>query len=268
MLINAHYLDENALTNYIAAIEGGLRDSGTSRTTGAQGLGGSVGHSNVAKVEAQKGNETENTLHMKDHQASRLQRLIKAAHTDPEGTAWIQTSQPDVDFPEAGIGAFIEWECDVYIPEAIATMSQNKEMSSMLQTIKAFSTTAETLGFDTKGMPDESKIDAMGSFVSQLDVAPVVIGEDSNTDWKIVGSLDKQWISPTASFDGPARIIGKIKKTIKQGHWYPLFSLPGMNILGREEKRRQERNGPKNNEDKDKFVSGPLLVVDFLAIYN
>lgn len=80
-------------------------------------------------------------------------------------------------------------------------MSQNKEMSSMLQTIKAFSTTAETLGFDTKGMPDESKIDAMGSFVSQLDVAPVVIGEDSNTDWKIVGSLDKQWISPTASFD-------------------------------------------------------------------
>lgn len=34
-------------------------------------------------------------------------------------------TQPDLEFAEAGTGAFVEWECDVYIPEAIVAMSSH-----------------------------------------------------------------------------------------------------------------------------------------------
>lgn len=47
-----------------------------------------------------------------------------------------------------------------------------------------------------------------------------------------------------------------------------MLSLPGMNLLPREERRRQERHGPKDTAEESLFVKGPLLVVDYLAIYS
>ncbi|MHA6752182.1 DUF6414 family protein [Dermacoccus nishinomiyaensis] len=267
MLINAHYLDDDALTNYIAAVEGGLRESGSSRSKGSRGFGGSLGISG-AKLEAKADSETENTVNVRDHQASRLQRLIAAGHAEPEVVGWIEVSQPDLEFANAGTGAFVEWECDVYIPEAIAVMSNHAGLSSTLELMKALMPSAEALGLDMEGVPDVSEMNAVGSFLDQLDVAPVVVGDDSDTDWKIVGSLTKKWISPTASFDGRVRVIGKVKKRIGEGRWYPMLSLPGMNLVGRDERRRLEREGPHDSTEEQRFIRGPLLVVDFLAIYS
>lgn len=127
---------------------------------------------------------------------------------------------------------------------------------------------ARALGLSMEGVPEEREMDAMRSFLDQLDVAPVVIGDDPDTEWKLVGSLTKQWISSTASFDGRARVVGKVKKRVGEGRWYPMFSLPGMNLLGRDERRRLEREGPRDATEEQQFVRGPLLVVDYLAIYN
>lgn len=267
MLINAHYLDGDALTNYIAALEGGLRESGSSRSRGSHGFGGSLGVS-AAKLEAKADSETENTLNMRDHEASRLHRLIAAGHAEPEAVGWIEVTQPDVEFAEAGTGAFVEWECDVYIPEAIAAMSSHEGLSSTLKAMKSLMPSAEALGLSMEGVPDVREMDAMASFIDQLDVAPVAVGDDSDTDWKVIGSLAKQWISPTASFDGRARVVGKVKKRVGEGRWYPMLSLPGMNLVGREERRRLEREGPRDSTEEQQFVRGPLLVVDFLAIYS
>jgi len=222
----------------------------------------------AAKLEAKVDSETENTLNVRDHQASRLRRLIAAGQSQPEEVGWIEVTQPDLEFAEAGTGAFVEWECDVYIPEAIAAMSSHEGLSSTLKTMKTMMPSAEALGLSMKGVPDVREMDAMAVFLDQLDVAPVVVGDDSDTDWKVVGSLAKQWISPTASFDGRARIVGKVRKRVSEGRWYPMLSLPGMNLAGREERRRLEREGPRNSTEEQQFVRGPLLVVDFLAIYS
>jgi hypothetical protein len=267
MLINAQYMDGDALTNYIAALEGGLRESGSSRSKGSHGFGGSLGVSG-AKLEANADSETENTLNMRDHQASRLQRLVAAGRADPETVGWIEVTQPALDFAEAATGAFVEWECDVYIPEVIAAMSSREGLSNTIHSMKALMPSTEALGLSMEGVPDVREMDAMASFLEQLDVAPVVVGDDSDTDWKVVGSLAKQWISPTASFDGRARVVGKVKKRVSEGRWYPMLSLPGMNLAGREERRRQEREGPRDSSEEKQFVRGPLLVVDFLAIYS
>ena len=108
----------------------------------------------------------------------------------------------------------------------------------------------------------------MTSFLDQLDVAPVVVGDDSDTDWKVVGSLDKRWIAGEASFDGRVRVIGKVRKKIAADRWYPMVSLPGMNLVNRDERRRLERKGPTDESEKDRFVSGPALVLDYLAIFS
>ena len=41
-----------------------------------------------------------------------------------------------------------------------------------------------------------------------------------------------------------------------------------MSFVNRDERRRMEREVPRNDSEEDKFIPGPLLVLDYLAIYN
>lgn len=267
MLISAQYLDRDALLNYVATVEGGVRQTGVSRTKGTKGLGGSLGVG-PAKVDATRDSESENTLSVEDHDASRLSRLIAAGHDDPEGLAWVEVMDPDTEFATIGLGAFVEWECDVYVPEVVAALSKRSGFVETLKQVQAIAPVAEALGLTMEGLPAASQMDAMRAFVENLDVAPVVIGDDSDTDWKVVGALNLEWIHAGASFDDRVRIIGKVKRRVGPDKWYPLFSLPGMNLLSREERRKKERHGPADSSEEANYVQGPLLVVEYLAIYS
>lgn len=267
MLFNSQYLDEDALATYVAALEGGLRESGISRLRGSSGFGGSLGTAGL-KLEANSDSESEDTLSLKDHCASRLRRLIDAGHAEPEQLGWIETSQPDIDFADAGIGALIEWECDVFIPDSIATISNREGLGDALKLMKSLMGPAKVLGLDMEGVPNTQEVDAMESFLTQLNISPVVVGDDSDTEWKVAGSLKRQWVRSGATFDDRARIIGKVKKRVKKGQWYPIASLPGMNLVARTERRVMERGGPKDASQEEQFIPGPLLVLDYLAIYS
>jgi hypothetical protein len=270
MLIKAQYLNRDDLLNYIAIAEEGVRQSGSSKSTNTKKLGGSLG-TNILKADASRAGEVENTVSTEDHDYSRLARLIEAGHANPEDFGWLEALDPDNDFSSVGIGAFIEWECDIYIPEFIKILSNPGDLSSTLNTIQAVASSAEALGLDANEIPKSGEVKAMSTFLNSLDsfkVTPVVVGEDSSTDWRVVGTLDKQWIHQGASLDDRVRIIGKVKKTIETDKWYPFFSLPGMSFVNREERRRMEREGPSNDSDKNQFIHGPLLVLDYLAIYS
>lgn len=268
MLINALYLDSGALASYIASAEGGLRRSGSSRSKGGQGFGGSAGFSG-AKVEARKDSENEATLNVDDHDAARLQRLIAAGRADPEEHGWREVLEPETEFPAAGTGALIDWECEVYVPEGIAPVANQSGLRDALRTMEAMMPQARAMGLDTEGLPDSDEMSAVAGFLENVDVALVVVGEDtSGGDWKVVGSLNNQWMAKGAAFDGDARIVAKVKRRIPAGSFYPLLSLPGMNVNSREERRRQERQGPTSDDERSLFLEGPLLVVDYLAIYT
>lgn len=267
MLINSQYLDSDSLTDYIAVVEGGVRKTGTTRSTGAHGLGGSFGVG-ATKLEGRRNSEVENTLNLEDHDVSRLKRLIDAGHADPEGLSWMDILDPGQDFPGAFIGAFVEWECDIYIPEGLAAISNHADVSGTLKMFQGLMPSAEALGLDTSGLPRAEEVQAMSKFLEELDVAPVIVGDDSETEWKVVGSLDPQWIRKGASLDDRVRIVGKVKKKVARDRWHPLVSLPGMNLLGRADRRRMERDGPSGPKQESQFVRGPLLVVEYLAIYS
>lgn len=266
VLISPHYLNRSTLATYIAMVEGGLRDSATSKATDSGGFGGSIGWAG-AGLRGTKESGTEDTLNVQDHDASRLKRLIDAGHDRPEELGWVTVSQPDVDFADVGMGATIEWECDTYIPEAVAVMGNHRGLGDAIHELQAMMPLADALGLDMSGLPETGQMETMATSLKQLDLSPVVVGEDSDTEWRLVGSLSKEWISDDATFDDRARVVGKVKKRVERDRWYPLASLPGMNLVGREERRRMEREGPEGPDEEDLFIQGPLLVVDYLAIF-
>lgn len=266
MLIRPHYLDRSTLATYIATVEGGLRESATSKATDSRGFGGSIGWTG-AGVQGSKNSGSEDTLSVQDHDASRLKRLIDAGRQHPEELGWVSVSQPDVDFRDAGMGATIEWECDTYIPEAVAAMGNHGGLGDAIDGLQALMPLADALGLDMSGLPETGQMETMAASLKQLDLSPVVVGEDSDTEWRLVGSLSKEWISDEATFDDRARVVGKVKKRVERDRWYPLASLPGMNLVGREERRRMEREGPQGSDEEELFIQGPLLVVDYLAIF-
>lgn len=267
MLISAQYLDTDALANYIASLEGGLRQSGTSRSKGAKGLGGAVG-AGPLKVEGKNDRESEETLNVADHDAARLARLIDAGHAHPGAVGWEEVLEPDTAFAQSSLGTLIEWECDIYVPDLIKALSKQSGLGEAITQMQLFMPAADALGLDMEGLPSIREMQAVASFVDGLDVAPVVVGEVSDTEWRVVGALNPKWLREGATLDDRVRIIGKVKKRIDQGCWYPLSSLPGMNLVGREERRRMEREGPQTPADEANFIPGPALVVDFLAIYS
>ncbi|WP_420000771.1 DUF6414 family protein [Actinomyces howellii] len=267
MLFKTQYLDQETLLSYVASIEGGVRQSGSSKSMTSHGVGGGlvVG---PARAQADRKGEEEMTLTLEDHDSARLARLIDAGHKDPENLAWISVSNPDDDFEGIGYGAMIEWECDIHIPEGILALSRVDEVRSFLDMAANMIPVAQEFNLDMDGLPDAKQLSTMRKAIDSIEVTPVVVGEDDDTGWRVVGALDRKWINAGSNLEGRVCILGKVTKIVSEGRWYPLVSLPGMNIVGRKERREMERRGPKAKDEEAQYLEGPLLVVDYLAIYS
>lgn len=268
MLIQPIYLDTESLARYSAALEGGLRSGAVTTNEGGHNLGGQLGP-DFAKVNASKSKSASTTIQVDDHDMARLSRLLRAAETDGEGLGWQEVVQADVDLQDAGIGAMIQWQCDVYVPDTIKQMQQKGGFGDALDAMEALLPAAKALGLDTTGLPPEKEVGAMHRFLKGLNVPPVVVGEDldGEAEWKIAGPLKTEFLSDADALDGAAIVIGKVTKIVRSGRWHPLLTLPGMNLMGREERRKQERTPPKSGEE-DNFLKGPALLLDVLAIYR
>lgn len=73
-------------------------------------------------------------------------------------------------------------------------MSNSGDLSSTLNAMQTLASSAKTLGLDANEIPEPGEVKAMSTFLNSLDsfkVTPVVVGEDSSTDWRVVGTLDK-----------------------------------------------------------------------------
>lgn len=267
MLYKPEYLDIDTLDGYIATIEGGLRESETWRTVkGRGGRGGAtVG---LVRGEAGGSSETENTLNLGDHHVLKLKRLIDACRGNPDSSGWVDVLEPDNVFPDIGSGALMEWECDVYMPEFSSLMANGKEISQTIRSFNSLLPFAASSGWDTTGMPDPASLEEMGSFLEAMDSSPVIVGERDDTKWKIIGTLDKRWIASDAQFDGPYKIVGKVRKTVSAGKWYPLLSLPGVNAIDRKRRRQMERLGPSNSSEENQFIPGPVVILSILSVYT
>ncbi|MCC3316494.1 DUF6414 family protein [Nocardia africana] len=265
MLRRFVYLDVTALDQYIAALEGGLASE--IQTRSKLSGGGEAGvDAKVLKATGRRARESEESRKYTDAPEARFDRLVAAADDDPEELGWFEVGEPEQDFKEAGIGAMISWECEIFIPDYVRMIARSGEMQAALQMMQTAMPMAEQLGFDTDGMPSAEQITAMSGFLNSVNASLLVVGEDIDTDWRVCGTLTDEFIR-RGEIDGPARIVGKISKKLRPDEWKPYLTFPGMNILPRDERRKLARTRPDANNE-NQFLQGPALVLELLAIYR
>ncbi|WP_457950657.1 DUF6414 family protein [Pseudarthrobacter sp. alpha12b] len=265
MLRNFLYLNTQALSQYIAALEGGLTTEATTRLVKRGGGKGGV-NVKLADASMERGHENEETRKYADTQEAQFDRLLKAADQDAEALAWVEVTQPDLDFKNIGVGAMVSWECEVYVPEFVRMMSASGEMVGAIDMMRTLLPAAKSLGLQTEEpLPSEDTLEATSNFLKGVNVKVLVVGDDETSEWKVAGQINDQYLH--GELDGPARVVGKVTKVMSAGTWKPFMSFPGMGAGSREQRRKMERQAPEAGKE-DQYLHGPALMLDILAIYR
>ncbi len=265
MLRRFLYLDAAALSQYIGAVEGGLISESTLRTR-STGTGGAGVDLKVLKGSGERAHEDEESRTLADTDEARFDRLVKAAREAPDELGWVDVVQPDLDFADVGIGAIVSWECDIFVPQIVQTMASSGEVASAVKMMEDLLPNAEAFGLDLEGMPDAAQLKAVSGFVDGLDASLLVVGEDDATEWSIAGHLGQEALL-SGELDGRAILVGKVSRVLPAGRWKPFLTFPGMNLMSREQRRKQERQSPEQGKE-DQYLHGPALMLDILAIYR
>lgn len=262
-LISPLYLNTDMLDTYIAAIEGGLRETETSTTKKNSGVEGGAKFAGTG-LNGAKGSTSESTTSSRDHAASRLQRLLSAMDADEENLGVETVLQPDVAFPAVGTGVIVKWECDLFTPEMVSSLAGAEKA---FEAFRSIAPAAESLGLSQDGLPGAGELDAVEKLMGVVDVPRVVVGDEEGTEWKISGRVQDRYVTGEAELEDRAQVIAKVTRVIPKGRWYYLIEPKGLKV-SREKRREKERKGPANDKDRANYLEGPLALVDFLAIYR
>lgn len=277
MLIQPEYLNSKSLEGYISLIEQGVRGRANRSRSSDSGLQGEMAFP-ILKAGGNKSARQEESEEYSDHDIARLQRLLDYGHANPEAAAWITVSQPDSDLEGIGLGAFVEWECDISVPDMVAALNKRGQLGEALKLMDSFSELSEAIGQPIElGIPDEAR--AMVEIANKIDMQLVIVGEDtdSGSPWRIVGTLDDQFLVENADLNGRYICVGKVRRVVPQGDGYSLANIPALaavqSFANRAERRRAERaqaaSRPKKiTEDDAMTLAGPLAVLDLVAVYR
>lgn len=247
MLKRFLYLDTAALGDYVSAIEDGMRQS-------------------MSKTTVSEASDAETAASFSDTPQAQFERLLRMARSEPSIAKWIEINESDPDFNSAGIGFLISARCDLDIPQVSRILSSSGgfvEAMEQMEAIAPFVTMFEPQA--TAEMPSREQRDAMKGFVGALNGKAIVVGELEHSDVKLAGQLQPEHLR--GDVEGTGYIVGKISHRWEAGQWKPLLALPGSSLLPREQRRRLERTKPAA-EDRDKYLEGPALMLDILAIYR
>ena len=253
------YLNREALDDYVSAIDGGSLQQTESQTAGTRRRGAKLGVQGLG-AEASSERSSHESSTWADSDAARFDRLIATLDGDAETWLWFDIHDPDHDFAEAPMGSLVSWECDFYVPDAVRLLGGNG-LTGMLDAIDAVRPSAGLFGIPTEGMPTSDQSSALRSLNLSASTFAIV-GEDDDTDWKVVGSIGKLI---EASDEGRAVIVGKVSRKLPAGRWMPLMTA--LASFSREQRRKMEKTRPPADAEGN-YVEGPLVVLDILAIYR
>jgi len=265
MLKRFLYLDESELTDYVSALEGGLRGPRELKSVrgGKRDAGIDV---KAAKGGIEKSEQSEETLSFTDTAHARFERFLELAAANPEGSGWIEVLDASRDLQEAGFGAMISVECDLYIPDIIKALAMQGGLADTLDQIETFLPYAAVFDLDISGLPSKEEREAIKGVSRLFGGKLVVVGELDDTDWLLAGQLDASNVRDP-EIEGRVIVVGKITKKWGPRQWKPLLALPGSSLLPRHQRRMLERKPPEAGQE-DQYLEGPAVMIDILAIYR
>ena len=164
-----------------------------------------------------------------------------------------------------GIGALVDIECEVYVPQVIQALSAQGGLTDALDTMDVLMPFADLFGLDTSNLPEPRQREAMRTVSTRLAGDQVLVGERADSEWRVAGRLLSHHVR--GDIEGVARVVGKVSAVWKVGTWKPLLSLPGLNLMSREQRRRLERTRPSESQ-QNSYLEGPAVMLDLLAVYR
>lgn len=265
MLRRFTYLDTEALGQYVAAVEGGLRQESTSTDHRDRNTGAAI-DAKVARVDLSGGSAIEESLRLQDTDEARFDRLVASGRSRSDELDWLEVLDADDGLSTAAIGTMIEWECDLYVPDVIRMLAKAGGMIDAVRTFTELAPLMQTLGADVSdGLPNLDELRAASGVVEAMDAKLVVVGDDPDTDWQVSATLEPHFMR--GDIEGRARIVGKVARKLPAGRSKPFVTFPGMNVLPRRQRRDIER-APIPDGKEDEYLTGPALILDLLAIYR
>jgi hypothetical protein len=264
MLRRFLYLDAPTLSDYVSALEGGSRESLETKSVAGKSSEGTL-DAKIVRGNLGRTRQAEETLSLSDTPQARFDRLTRLAEANPEEADWITVLEPDENLAQAGIGAIIDLECEIYIPQIIKAFSPQDGISQALDAMDELLPAARALGLDVSGIPQKKERVAVKKFADVIGGKLLIVGEIDDSDWHIAGQLNASYVN--GDLEGRVRVTGKISNRWDLGTWKPLLALPGSSLLPRHERRALEKQKPQA-DDEQNYLEGPAVMLDILAIYR
>jgi hypothetical protein len=264
MLNSFIYLDVELLHQLIGAAENGLVTEQAVESGGEGSVSGRAGFQGLS-VEAKHAGNNKTTRQLDDTDFARFTRLMQFCKANSEEADWLPVENP-ASAIEATTGKLVELTVDTYVPDFIKYVNKYQQISGVLEL-------AEQLKGVVPGINDDDvqSISSMNSKMSPIASIMkdklVVCGDCAGFQFHCVRKIKPQYVIGDEELEGDEyRIVGKVRSSWKRGEWKNMLSLPGMDFMSREQRRKMLKEEP-TEENKNQYVEGPAIQLQILAIY-
>lgn len=289
MLRKFLFLDDSSVRDYLSVLEGYVTGEEVGRTeTGQTEISASIGvHWGGAK--AGKGKEAQDQSRLIITAPARFERLYKLLEEDHR----IQ----HLDAFDQGIwdqienGEMLEILVDSQFPELYTTLlalsEVTKTVGDVLPLLEIFDTLSPLFAEEGEARPvidsqTREQLTGLGAIsgvttdlTSKATDIPVIFKAVSMPNFQFYARLPKQHVrvDDLRDLEGQAYVFGKVFRKVPKGQDLEVFSLvPGLtNVtspLNRHQRRAMKKASSGTTEDLSNRITGPIIVLDPVAIYR
>ena len=263
---NFLFLDTSMLDDYLATITGYVVGGAINQVeVEKRGKGGKAGYKVVeGEITSEKSMETKRTLAITD--AAKFQQLYELMEQD--GLFTYLDSFDRETWDSVGRGDIVEAEITLRVPEAFT-------LSQVMNDLSPFLDLMELIGEDPFADPEtRMAFEGFGKLAQWMENKPVpIVGESLGTPgYKFACMLPRKYLRcALTDLQGEATLFGKVKRIIREGSKYDLFSLfPAIGSSLPSLSKQQQIKVQKELAEKGlaEVVHGPAFLVTPLAIYQ
>ncbi|WP_146120069.1 DUF6414 family protein [Leucobacter massiliensis] len=264
MLKDFVYFDEEMVLKFASQLDGGQRTRSTERQSkGRRGrLSASLKGVGVeGSRESSEGVEVE----FSDDPYAAFDRLVAAGSDRADELSWVEVNDPAVDLKGVGRGFTVLGEADFAVTPFSRVLGSKEQLRGLAQLSTLMSSFGPLMGQElTSSSIDPVQVEGVSRLADSMGDQISVTGFFADSDWSVAGTLSSD--VNIEDVDGPLEFVGKIVEVIPEGTHKSLMALPGLSLLSREQRRKMQ-NAPKEG-DEENWISGPAIVLKFLAIYR
>lgn len=283
MLYEFVYLNQPRLAGYAAQVDGGLIAETRTRMTKTGSAGATLGVK-ILGLKADGSRVSEQAQTLSDAPEAQFQRLLAAANIDPEALGWVEVMDPDADLGQVQGREIISWECDIDIPNISRLVAKDGAGLQFLEVARHFVTAVTDAGLKVGGIDGSNlqpgqaeelqKVKAGADIASRLLEAVnqnrTVVGTDSDTDWKVFGTVSSDYLQVDDIDNERLMIVGKVKRIVPPGQPRRIVDLSRLRNAAsafQPQAVAADPSGPEAGKEHE-YLTGPAVELDILAIYR